>query len=194
MPGFKIPLNDYTDKCNDAGNAILAATGPSHTRETVRSYRYEVSLRLIKSLNKSQEISLFAKTCQRPSPEFDEITIHHKHEEIYRPGKIRWNPINIVFYEALDTDSGTDLTAQTIYDWWSRSIYNVNTQKQVTVREIYENNCTISMQNGTGTVCWKYSLYNAWPQKISAKDCDYTGSDISEISVNVKYNKATEEK
>jgi hypothetical protein len=145
-------------------------------------------------LNKSQEISLFAKTCQRPSPEFDQITIHHKHEEIYRPGKIRWNPIDIVFYEALDTDSGFDLTAQTIYDWWSKSIYNLNSQKQVTVREIYENNCSISMLNGAGIVCWKYNLYNAWPSKISAKDCDYTGSDLSEISVNVKYNKAIEER
>ena len=89
MPGFQIST--------DAGNT----EGPRHIIETARNHRFKLEV-LEPFGSTSTGILLYLEKCTRPTPEFDQIVIHNGQDEIYRPGKSRWLPVEFTFYEVLN--------------------------------------------------------------------------------------------
>src|SRR5262245_8947291 len=98
MPGFNIPYTSCPPGA-DATSTIIASgyNGQSNTVETARSYRYLLDVLTPLSEQGSGGLLLFLKSASRPEPEIDEITIHNGQDEIYRPGKNRWSPVELTF-------------------------------------------------------------------------------------------------
>lgn len=157
---------------------------------------------------------LFCEKCTRPTPEIDEITIHRGQDEIYRPGKNRWSPIEFTFYEKLSgghsvsgyygVGNQTNEVAELIYKWWGseesaysnrHTMINLSTSTQHALGpKSYYKNAQLQMLDGVGKPVWTYFLYDCWPQKISPIDLSYSDSDIATITVTMRFNKAVEKR
>jgi phage tail-like protein len=172
MPGFNI---------NGDGK------GPSSLVEVVRTHRWRLEFLQIQGL---RDIQQYALSCQRPSMEIDTIVMHNGQTRINLPGKYKWNPINVKFYEVL-TSGGT--TALKIFEYWSesaRAVVNFNTN---TINpEFRSSNTNISLEDGAGNWQHLYVLQNAWPSKVAPADLTYSSSDIATIQVTLTYDSALE--
>ena len=197
MPGFNI---NTEAGCPNADTKLRNAPvylGPSASVEIARSHRYK--LEILDPFGDAQDsgILLFLEKCDRPKPEVDEIIIHSGQDEIYRPGKNRWNPIEFTFYERLtgtpSEDGGTliNSAAERIYRWWATSMIDLNNSSHRPVREYYKR-AELSMKDGYGNDVWTYYLYDCWPLKVTPSTLDYTSTELAKITVTLRYNKAQE--
>jgi hypothetical protein len=182
MPGFIIKGPD--------GNATIQ---PKATQETARAHRWR--FRFISVPDSSAptpglgfDSEQFSKKGGRPQHEFDDATVHHMHEEMYFPSKGRWSPIEFTFYERLD---GNRHLARDMWRWWALWVYNI---RRSGFRPLPQFKATIlySLLDGQGNSQWDYYLLGAWPMKINPSDFDHTSSDIGELTVTVKFDKAVE--
>ena len=213
MPGFDIGM---PSACHEGEGGPYRPPGggrdysPSHVEETARRYRYEFEVLepLDKDSGGSTFLLLFAYKATRPSPEIDKITIHSGQDEIYRPGKNRWQPIEVTFYERLTTDSegdsrggpGTyrDQAAELIYKWWGGTKDGlpggvINLRNSFHGYD-YRKPCQLAMLDGYGGPVWSYYLANCWPVKVSPCDISYADTEIADITVTLSYDKAIEQR
>lgn len=201
MPGFNIP---FSGSCHDE-NAFQegsAYDGPSYMRETARAHRYKLEvMEGFGGLGSSGSgILLFLAKCTRPSPEIDEIVIHNAQDEIYRPGKNRWKPIEFTFYEVLNDseDAPTvNVTASRVFKFWAERTVDLRTSSIGPTNGDgagpgYYTDAQLDMLNGIGSPVWTYDLYRCWPTKVIPKDLNYSDSAISETSVTLRFDKAFE--
>ena len=178
MPGFNI---------NNAANAGGRRL-PSATVETFRAQRWRVEFMDVRQLD---DIILYAQSCQRPGVEIDTIIIHNRQNMIRLPGKYKWNPISIKFYETILKSAGTT-TLSALFDYWSngrRAVVNYNTN---TINQDFRSNIKIYLDDGEGQEQHIYTLYNAWPSKVEPSELTYTSSDISTVNVIFNYDSASE--
>lgn len=195
MPGFHIP---NVESCLEPGSEP-AFQAPSYTTDTARKYRYLFEVMKVGTKEIFGEwargIRLYAFKASRPSPEFDEITIHSGQDEIYRPGKHRWKPIDITFYEKLDYMPGRgdgDVCADLIYDWWAKTMTNIHESRHYPLED-YMARGKLQMLGGDGFNIWSYHLLDCWPQKVSPSDLDYSDTAIAEITLTIRFSKAIED-
>lgn len=191
MPGFNIP---FSAECHDenAFQEQAAYLGIDYLAETARKHRY--LLDILEPLgNQSDGLLLFLEKCTRPVPEFDEITIHNGQDEIYRPGKTKWNAVEFSFYEKFRGNPGdfTNQAAEKIYQWWAETTAVISESRLAPALNIYKN-AELQMVDGIGNSAWTYFLYDCWPQKVSPSDLSYSDSDIATVAVTLRYNKAQE--
>lgn len=201
MPGFNINVqNPCVGEWDTELTNTPAYIGPKQDIELARSHRYK--LEVLDPLGNAgassgSGILLFLEKCTRPTPEIDEITIHSGQDEIYRPGKNRWNPVEFTFYEKLDgkPQQGAlkNSAAERIYRWWAETMINTAISAHNPVVDYYRR-AELSMLDGYGADIWTYYLYDCWPVKVSPSDLDYSSTDLSRITVTLRYNKAQEKK
>jgi hypothetical protein len=131
--------------------------------------------------------------CTRPTPESDEITIHNGQDEIYRPGKNKWNPVEFTFYEKFRGQPGdfTNDAADKIYRWREETVAVLRESRLAPALVMYRN-AELQMLDGVGNSAWTYFLYDCWPQKVTPSDLAYSDTDIATVSVTLRYNKAQE--
>lgn len=202
MPGFKIPIN-YDPACaNDSINISFRndlSSNPSHTIEIARAHRW--IFRTLTPLDQSSgdpNILIYAFKCGRPTVEIDEIKIFRGQQEIYRPGKHRWMPIELAFYDVYEGGDSQQPesvynagVSSKLYKWWSEVTLNASTNNVNRASEIYKTGALI-MQDGFGKSVWSYKLFDIWPIKVTPSDLDYSSTNLAEISVTMRYNKAEE--
>lgn len=184
MPGFAIP---------GGGGARNGA--PSSLRETARKHRwiFEIEPRQGASRSSLDQLgfTIYAHKATRPSPEIDAVTIHHSQDEIYTPGKNRWAPIEVSFYEVLGRNG--NITADFIYQWWSRDVLQFTKSRIAGVGgNKIKRRCVLTQLNGYGRAVHCYILYGAWPEKVTPDDLNYDDSAICEITIRLRYDKAAE--
>lgn len=196
MPGFNIPY--YAAGCVRQSSSN---SGPAHTVETARAHRFILEVMEPMGGQDSTGMLLFLEKCTRPSPEFDKILIHNGQDEISRPGKTHWRDVEFTFYEKVSgdfvggdsKDELEDQCAKFVYEWWSKTMLNVETSQHRSPSE-YLKNCQLQMTDGAGGPIWTYFLYDCWPLKISPSDLDYSNTDIARISVVLAYGRAKEKR
>jgi hypothetical protein len=164
MPGFNI--GDTTD-----------AGSPRATVETRRRHRWRFTT-LDPILN---EILIYAVRADRPRPVTEKITIHHGQDQIYIPGKNRWEPIDVAFYEIENPDAADKLLS------WYKKVINLPTAE---INNSFKSQGKLEMLNGQGQATWEATLYNCWPVQITWDPLDYQQSDICVITATVSYDKA----
>ena len=171
MPGFNIGVG-----CSDGS--------PSNTLETGRKNRF--ILKMLDPL--TSDITIVAHKCTRPTPEFSVVTMHNGQDEITNPGKNRWAPITISFYEVVNS-IGTNDTAFQIYKWWSEGILDLSKSRLL---KTFKKTCILQMIDGAGAAIWEYKIYGAWISKVSPDDLDTSESAVSEITLTLNIDKAEE--
>jgi len=212
MAGFNIPLDTYSrDNCEPrsprsssaiSSNIVFPKRGGSNTTESVRGHRFKVVIDLDYVLDGSglssardevdtNFLKLYARKCQRPAVEFDVITIHQGAEEIYRPGKYRWNTVDVTFYEPIESeDKKIDVNAKNLYYWWR---FGVMTDKHW-MQNLRAINATMNVYSidGNSDQVHQYTLHNCWPTKVAPTDFDYSDTNLGEITATFRYDYATE--
>ena len=198
MPGFNIPLRPGGAPSDRFGSPnSIRAFGPPNVLETARKYRFA-----LQGFKPTEYVSPYlnfnVKSIQRPKVQFEEIVIHSGQDEIYRPGKTKWQPIEMVFYETLSSQQRNSM-AYSMYDWWSRRLINIADSTQRLSGLMTQNpttgfyfNAQVEMLDGVGNVSWSYILYECWPTAVTPGDLDYSSTDIAETAVTLRYNKAAE--
>lgn len=181
MPGFRINGEGYG----------IAGDGPFGKIEVARSHRYIISISSAKSdVQPINDIRFYAHSCDRPNIEFDRIKIDHGINEIYIPGKVRWAPVEIKFYEVLDLDGepNHDSTAAALLRWRDTILYEKGQHIRDKNSDDIKSDVIIEMLNGGGATVWTYTLRGAWPIKITSSSLSYKSSDLAEISVQLHYD------
>lgn len=201
MPGFNIVTQNGCPTPDSKLNSQAVYTGSSNVIETARSHRFK--LEILSPFGRGSDggnILLNLEKCTRPTPEIDEIVIHSGQDEIYRPGKNRWSPIEFTFYERLRGTSSEDggdgprnSVAQNIYAWWAKGMLDLYSSAHNPVEDYYRR-AELSMKDGYGKDVWTYYLYDCWPVKVTPSTLDYGNNDIARITVTLRYNKAQEKK
>lgn len=200
MPGFFVAgPNSDQDSCGNLNDAKIISAGldkrqrPYNDIEVNRKYRYKVVI------YGRTDWTTYIESCTRPKLEFDKITIHNGQDEIYRPGKSRWSPVTMSFYEAVfyQPSNGryifTNQVAQYIYDWALSGTKFVNGQSSIAKVDSLYKNVEIDMENGGGFVVRKYKLFGCWPISVSPGDLSYSSNEIAKIDIEMSYNRAMEE-
>ncbi len=216
MAGFLIPFQNSCHEDGDgaytppSGRDFSGAWSASNTIETARNHRY--SLEILNPLHGDHRILQYAHKITRPISEFDVITIHNGQDEIYRPGKNRWGPIDITLYEVFagwkstaprtpwsrgvrSEDNLTDQTAKLIYNWWGKVIdlrRSTLTRYFSSDRHLLHRHCEIAMLDGGNEIIWKYQLFNCWPIKITPSELSYQDTELASITLTVRFDKAIE--
>ncbi len=190
MPGFFIPDSDKACLDDNAFKTQSAYAGPDPNMEYARRNRWLIEI--FEPFGTVQKgILVYARKCARPSPEIDVITVHHGQDEIYRPGKNRWGPIDFTFYEKADGNSLVNESAERIYKWWAETMIILQQSRHGELAN-YLKSGSIKMLDGVGRGIWEYRLYECWPIKVTPSELDYGDSQIAEISVTLRFNKAKE--
>jgi hypothetical protein len=177
MPGFII---------NGLGDP---ARNPPNTVETGRRHRY-----LLTILNPLKDVLIYAHKVTRPTFEVDIITVHSGQDLIYRPGKHKWNPIELTIYDVVTGGEHLlqeDDTAASIYNWWRNSMIDTSNSKQYKPKD-YRENCVLEMHDGLGDPIWTYELYGCWPSKVSPSDLQYSETAIADITVTLQVDRVVE--
>lgn len=188
MPGFNIP--DVREPCDPGSAPGSAFNGPTYAVETARRHRYVIDiLEALEATESDDSIRLYLSKCTRPSPEFDNMIVHSGTDQINRPGKIKWNPVEFTFYEVVESD--TDSITEFLYKWWSTFIYNLNSSSHYDINRMYKD-AQLSMLNGVGDPIWTYNLIQCYPSKVTPSELSYADSEIAETTVTLQVNKVTE--
>ena len=175
MPGFNI----------GGTGGDVTGTGPSNTNEVRRKHRwYFATLGDLPS-----NFLLVLKEAARPQFTFDEVLMEHNQETVYFAGKQHWAEMKLVWY---DVEQSPDCSNQ-IYTWLNTSPGVVNLgSANLTVNspDTYKINGTLSMVDGTGAATETWTMYGCWPKDINWQTLDYGSSDIQQIEVSLRYDRA----
>jgi hypothetical protein len=185
MPGFLIPAAGE-------GDGAGPVSGPGHTSEMLRKYRWTLSLYVPGVLPSQNEfVDLRVSSCDRPKVEFKEMEIHNGPDIIYRPGKLSYKPIQIKYYEAATPNSKYSATSSRFYTWWSQNIF----LQQVSLYGSFVKvaaTCDIILSDGKGSNIWSYRLFNCWPVSLDPDGLDYSTNEILTYSLTLRYDKYVE--
>jgi len=175
MPGFKI---------NGEGSGPNAGVEPAFTHRWLFEFD---------QVGTMKGVALYAMSTQRPSAEIDVIKFHHGQTEANLPGKNRWSPINVKFYEILNGLPEGDNTAREIFTYWAENVNSaVVLLADGKINPNFRTGCTISMLDGLGEPKHLYSLSNVWPIKIEPSELNYSSSELATVQVTLRYDAAFE--
>jgi hypothetical protein len=110
--------------------------------------------------------------------------MHHNQEQVYFAGKQSWSEIKLVWYDAESPDSSKQM-----WDW----VNTVVTIPGISVSQpsSYKADATLSMVKGDGTSNKEsWQLYGCWPKDIEWGDLDYEDTNIAQISVTMRMDRA----
>ncbi len=147
--------------------------------EVGRAHRWRVSI-IGGAPTIDRDVTLAALSVTRPSPEFEKITIHHKQNEVHLPGKSKWGPMDIVFYELI-TEQLSALTAQEIFSYWARQVIDLDNNQLVLGQ--FKRIINIDQIQGEGAGVTSWQCYGAWPMKVEPSELNYSSSELSTIKV-----------
>jgi len=212
MPGFNVntgsPGNQNLfglDTFNHhPGRAFVGGTGGGSGVDLGRVYRWLVRIRNVGS-NTEIEFALAAKKISRPEFTFEKITIHQGQNEMYLPGKYKWSPIEIEFYEKLElkdvNPTGRNGAFRVDYApteskstamlrrWWSQT---VSDYKLHSINPSFKKIIDIYMTDGNGRPAHVWKLFGAWPMSVSGSSFDNTSTELSTSTVKISYDTAEE--
>lgn len=187
MPGFKIASDKITTEGDGYDNAI----------ETARKHRWKVSIAVpdvqdeaFKLLREAEPIiSFFAKSCNIPNVTYDELVVHNGQDKIVLPGKWNYKPIDIVFYDMLKSTSESPSGIKSLTHFLLK--LTPNSQRFNKINKIFRFDAKLEILNGKGDVTNTYDLHECYVEKFEPSDLDYSDTNISELTLTLKYNRYT---
>ena len=198
MPGFYIPTDKSKcniDSINKSGQEYAAARTPHHLMETARNYRWLFELLpAFDGQNFNGKISsdapgnllIYLKKCERPTMDFEEISIHNGPRTMYRPGKFKHNPIKLDFHEIVGPLSWADGPAIRIYEWMRKLVFK--SEQGVYSKFVdYSFNAKLALLDGKGQFLHIYELFHCFPLNVTPSNLDYEADSIGNVSVTLRY-------
>jgi hypothetical protein len=172
MPGFAI------------GN-LDTAENKDHKAEFRRKHRWRVAL----GSNDSMEDKdfLYLKSAARPNFKYLEAEVHHDQEKAFFAGKQEWDPIELVFYDAVSGRGVNDIS-QHIYEWVN-DVVDIE-QATASTPDFYKKTLDIQMVGADGEIDERWTLFGCWPVSSNWNNLDYTANEIQEVTVSLRFDRA----
>jgi len=123
------------------------------------------------------------KSGNRPTLQFESITLDHINTKRYVKGKGAWQPLDIVLYDPI-VPSG----AQSVMEWVRLSHESVTGRDGYS--DFYKKDVTFNMLGPVGDKVEEWTLKGAFIQQANFGDLDYASSDPAEITLTLKYDYA----
>lgn len=159
--------------------------GPNNNVETRRKHRWSWQTLGKASNGEFQSpVLLLLKEATRPNFSFEEPEMHHNQEQAYFAGKQSWEPIKLVWY---DGEQSPDVSAE-IWDW----LNGVSDIAAVAVQppNAYKKEGRLEMLDGLGSPTETWQMFGCWPQNPNWNTLDYADTEIQQIEVNMRYDRA----
>lgn len=139
-------------------------------------------------------------TAARPKLTFNDFQANHLVETITIPGRPVWNPITVTVY---DIGGEIGSTKHPIYDWIlslygeapNFSYYPSGRQRSAGQAGVGGSKfklpqAFITMYDGCGQELERWTLENVWPSEVDFGELDMGSSDVSTITMTLKYDRA----
>jgi hypothetical protein len=125
----------------------------------------------------------FVKSAARPNIEIEETELHFLNAVTWIPGKGKWQPIQVTYYDAADQD----LTG--LYSWLA-TVYDFT--KPVELRQSekagWAGTALLTMYDGCGNPLEFWLLQNCFPTSVNFGELAYEDSMYSEIQLTLRYS------
>ena len=127
--------------------------------------------------------SYLIKTANRPSIQFETVTLDHINVNRKLKGKGTWQPIDITLYDPI-VPSG----AQQVMEWVRTSHESITGRDGYA--DFYKKDIDIFMLGPVGDKIENWKLKGAFIQNAVFNDLDWSSSDPSEITLTLEYDYA----
>lgn len=123
------------------------------------------------------------KTAGRPSMETEEVEIGWINATRYLAGKTKFGTIDLTLHDPI-APSG----AQQVMEWL-RLVYE-SVSARGGYSDFYKRDCQLKMLDPVGTIVELWDLKGCFPTSINFNDLDYNVSDMTEISLTMRFDNA----
>jgi len=127
--------------------------------------------------------AFLAKTANRPTYTFEEITIDWINTKRYLAGKFAFETLAITLYDPI-APSG----AQQVQEW-IRLNYEIVSGRSG-YADFYKRDLTLKLLDGVGNVVELWDLTGCWPTNVTYGDLDYASQEAVEMSLTLRFDQA----
>lgn len=125
----------------------------------------------------------FCKTAGRPSLDIEETELNFLNAVTWIPGKAKWQPITVNYYDAAHIDfSGLLSWIATVYDFTDP----INLKQSE--KEGWAGAALLTLYDGCGQPLEFWLLQDCFPQSVKWGDLDMGSSDICELELTLRYS------
>jgi hypothetical protein len=162
----------------------------SPAKDPKRAFRFKVQFG-------QSGVLWYAKTAQRPTLSFSEATHSYLNHTYYWPGRAEWSEVSITFIDPVDpdlsgglmkalSDAGYRIPAGTDTSDLTSISKATATQSLGASGDSNDIQCFMIDEEGNELESW--TLKHAWIKSVDFSDLDYSSDEMSEVSVNFRYD------
>ena len=127
--------------------------------------------------------AFLVKTTGRPNITLNEVELNHINVKRYVKGKAAWQPINVTLYDPI-VPSG----AQAVMEWVR--LHHESVTGRDGYSDFYKKDITFNVLGPVGDKVEEWTLKGAFIQSATFSDMDYSATNVSDISLVLRYDYA----
>jgi hypothetical protein len=163
----------------------------SPTQDPKRQFRFRVQITGIGGT----DFLWYAKTATKPEISFGEAEHNYLNHRYYWPGRTEWSPVTVTLTDPVDPDlaeSMAKLLEAAGYRIPEGSISDVDfgsMSKSGSVTAL--DTVLVEQIDEEGKALETWTLKNAWVKKVTFGNLDYSNDDLTEVTLEFRYDWAT---
>ena len=172
----------FSDSGSSYQNMGIGGVGDQDTLFK-RKFRFLFGIEFCIGKASRQVAPTYVKSASRPKINIDPVELNFLNETTYIPGKAKWGDINVTYLDVAGAQS-TGLFS------WLASVYDFTNEcrNMGTKPKDYAGVGHLTMLDGCGKPLETWILKNLWPTDVDFGDLGYADSEVSEISLTLKYS------
>ena len=123
------------------------------------------------------------KTMARPSVQFETVTLDHINTKRYVKGKAEWQTLTVTLYDPI-VPSG----AQAVMEWVR--LHHESVTGRDGYSDFYKKDITFNVLGPVGDKVEEWTLKGAFIQSATFSDMDYSATNVSDISLTLRFDYA----
>lgn len=128
----------------------------------------------------------FCKTAARPNLDIDEVELNFLNGVTWLPGKGKWQPITVSYYDVADSSmSGLLSWIATVYD------FTDPVNMKMSEKAGWAGTALLTMLDGCGKPLEYWLLEDCFPQSVNWGDLDMGSTDLCELELTIRYGKVS---
>jgi hypothetical protein len=135
----------------------------------------------------------YAKSVTKPAMTISETDHTFLDKKFYFPGRVEWSPVTLTLVDPADPDKGQDAVRQMNqliqaagYSMFNNSNDLATMSKSKAVSAL--GSVVINQLDGDGNIIESWSLKNPFIKDMKFGDLDYTGDELIELSLELRYD------
>jgi hypothetical protein len=144
-----------------------------------------------------EDVTFFCKTAGRPGYTVTEAEHRFLNHKFYYPGIVEWETLDVALVDPVEP-SMTEIFWVALGNMgWVRpsevqisatDVSGVVSKKRASSPLAGMSNIRISTLDGEGVVTEQWSLKNAWIQAVKFNDFDYSGDDLMDTTLTIRFD------